>query len=101
MLDFVAVAKSRQLASESVCIDLAPGGAVETLPWITLLQGTGMISKWWKKRDFIYTAALDESKKRLKGGGHRRSRESGRWSVMENRLHERFAKLRRAPSPPP
>ena len=101
MLDFAAVAKSRQLALESVCTDLAPGGAVEALPWITLLQGSGMISKWWKKRDSIYAAALDESKKRLKGGGHRRSRESGRWSVMENRLHERFAKLGRAPSPPP
>ena len=61
-----------------------------------------MLSKWRSERASIYAKATEATLARLKSdSGHRRSRSSGRWSVMEQRLFEKFKAMRCTQQRPP
>ena len=98
VLDFVQAAKDRGKDMNSVCFDDSPGGALSEYPFLAQakFKDCSMLSKWVGKAQRIYAMAADELRKRLKGGGRRRSRESGRWSVMEQRLFKNFKDMRYA-----
>ena len=86
---------------KSVCFDDSPGGALAEYPFLAgqKFREGGMLSSWRKESANIYAKATEAVLARLKtSSGRGRSQASGRWSVMEQRLFEKFKAMRCAHS---